>query len=1077
MAMKARRGNNLFFTNRKFKEPAAFNGRFLFMKQLGKKLASQSVLRLQNQRHPGAAGNVLIYVVVVMLIFGVLGVIMASLFTSSTASTVTRNDTRRAIYMAESGMRYAFSELRKADFDEDFIINTLNTTDYKITNAGNFTINVFSPWFDSKNDINGVAQIPLLIRLGEIPQGFAVPPGVFLVNYEYVGNSPVATGVASINNVQSQTPAEIAYNLNGPIVASQDERICFAVHPKGLASQSVQDGSDLIVDLEARDIFPKYGGAVNINRNDYYYEERVDDEDNNQVVLRNISVPPESNNISVDSSYYVVLSPRNYLVVPTGTSDAVAYGGNYLFGKGIYDASLIRPGSRIPDITAEELTSNLSEQETGTDFFQVDTVEDTLAIGGGGTGQFGSAFFNANMNIGGEPNYCDQGACDFFLGIRAFFLMNFVGQGDGITFTLTSGPPQNSASSAGGDIQLSELMGYAGDSRTDAAGTTFLATDPADRGLDPPKIAVEFDTRTNNMVGDPPPDYCANASTVNTDSRNDPLTGNKDAVQYVFWGRTGFLNIPCRNNNTLYDDNRHDADGEEPKEEWRFGTGGPLSVWRPAIGPDGTIYISDQNRTLFALNGDGSIKWTYNLFDANDYMPGVDPVSGTIYTDAAGNKVVALNPDGTTKWEFIMDSDVDSTPVVGPDGTVYFGTDDDAFALFAVNPNGTEKWRFTTGNQIDNVPALNSDASVVYFVSNDNNLYAVNTSDGTERWRFPILTEPNEVNSSPTVNPADGTIYVGSDDHKVYALNPTARTAGLPFPQAGEWAFTTGGEVEPSAAIDDGGTPGDKSDDTIYIGSDDHYFYAIRANGTQKWRYQTNGEIVSSAVVDLDRTVYVGSDDGRVYAFNPNGTLKWFFATGAPVRSSPALGQDGFIHIGANDGNFYTISQFADPRNFKDEDKNSGKLLTVEDLSSSTEVVEVNSTDDWLNGKPGVKGPFAVRLEIDRGLAPNADGEFNYEMRLWMRQCNDELLCDNILGTFFQDTRVAYDYSAVPANLPMIQRFALSAAEQAAFEKFFFGFTAAAGAEALDVNISQFQLSFIRPGDPVVVDDSLNWPP
>jgi hypothetical protein len=52
----------------------------------------------------------------------------------------------------------------------------------------------------------------------------------------------------------------------------------------------------------------------------------------------------------------------------------------------------------------------------------------------------------------------------------------------------------------------------------------------------------------------------------------------------------------------------------------------------------------------------------------------------------------------------------------------------------------------------------------------------------------------------------------------------------------------------------------------------------------------------------------------------------------------------------------------------------------------------------------------------------------------------------------------------------------LSGAEQDAFESFFFGFTGAAGAEALDVTISQFQLSFIRPGDPVVDCDKLNWP-
>jgi hypothetical protein len=198
---------------------------------------------------------------------------------------------------------------------------------------------------------------------------------------------------------------------------------------------------------------------------------------------------------------------------------------------------------------------------------------------------------------------------------------------------------------------------------------------------------------------------------------------------------------------------------------------------------------------------------------------------------------------------------------------------------------------------------------------------------------------------------------------------------------------------------------------------------------------------------------------------------------GGQVRSSPAIGQAGFIHIGSNDTNFYTISQFADPRNFKDENKIEGKLLTSGDLDSS---VLVNNPTDWLNGA-GSRGSWAVRLEVDRSLVgiPNALGEleYDYELRLWMRQCSDpgDIPCDEILGTFYQDTRIEYDYTAVE-DLPMRQSFSLSGAEQDAFESFFFGFTGAAGAEALDVTISQFQLSFIRPGDPVVDCDKLNWP-
>jgi hypothetical protein len=246
--------------------------------------------------------------------------------------------------------------------------------------------------------------------------------------------------------------------------------------------------------------------------------------------------------------------------------------------------------------------------------------------------------------------------------------------------------------------------------------------------------------------------------------------------------------------------------------------------------------------------------------------------------------------------------------------------------------------------------------------------------------------------------------------------------------------------------------------------------------------------VVSSPVVDLDGTIYVGSEDGNVYAINPNGMQKWIFPTGGEVRSSPAIGKAGFIHIGSNDTNFYAISQFADPRNFRDEDKSAGKLLTIEDLSSGTEIVEANDTDDWLNGKPGIKGPYAVRLEVDRcpskilnasgTCEPNADGKFDYELRLWIRQCNNDVDCNNILGTFFQDSRIEYGYSAVPASLPMIQRFSLSASEHEEFDRFYFGFTGATGAgQTQNATISQFQLSFIRPGDPVVIDDSINWPP
>jgi hypothetical protein len=279
-----------------------------------------------------------------------------------------------------------------------------------------------------------------------------------------------------------------------------------------------------------------------------------------------------------------------------------------------------------------------------------------------------------------------------------------------------------------------------------------------------------------------------------------------------------------------------------------------------------------------------------------------------------------------------MASDADSTPVVGPDNTIYFGTDDDAFALFAVNQDGTEKWRLTTGGQVDSTPVLSSDASVVYAVAKDNNLYAVNAADGEELWRFPIPTP-------------------------------------------------------------------------------------------------------------------ISGDDTEL--------------------SSPAVGPDGTVYVGSIDNNLYAVGRPAEPRNLRD------KLITstkdgVRDIVAGQEV-DVNSEINWLSGDAADQKRWAVRLEVDRIGA-------DYTLSLWLRQCED-FDCANILGTFFQDTRLDYDYTAVPGDLPMMQQFTLSGPFNLAFERFFFGFTGAAGSDALDATISQFQLSFIRPGDPVVIDDSTDWPP
>jgi hypothetical protein len=99
------------------------------------------------------SGNVLVYIVMLMVILAVLGVAMVSLFSTSIGSSATRNDTRRATYLSEAGIRYAASELRAAHFSKTDI-TTLNNTVYTVSAAGRFDLNIFSPWFEPLAEIN-----------------------------------------------------------------------------------------------------------------------------------------------------------------------------------------------------------------------------------------------------------------------------------------------------------------------------------------------------------------------------------------------------------------------------------------------------------------------------------------------------------------------------------------------------------------------------------------------------------------------------------------------------------------------------------------------------------------------------------------------------------------------------------------------------------------------------------------------------------------------------------------------------------------------------------------------------------
>lgn len=284
---------------------------------------------------------------------------------------------------------------------------------------------------------------------------------------------------------------------------------------------------------------------------------------------------------------------------------------------------------------------------------------------------------------------------------------------------------------------------------------------------------------------------------------------------------------------------------------------------------------------------EGTVRWEYPAASTLGGYLFSSPAlgeDGTIYFGTSSGALVALWPDGSEKWKVQTAGNalVATAPAIGPTGTIYFGSYD--LNLHAVSPAGALLWSFPTGGPVNSSPAIGA-GGIVYFGSGDGHLYAVDPA-GTQQWAFDAQAY---VYSSPAVG-ADGAVYFGTKyPGKLVALNSNGSL---------RWSFPIGSDVDSSPALG--------PDGTIYVGADNGVLYALHPNGTLKWQQSAGGGGLggndSSPALAANGTVSLGSWSGRVDAVSATGAPAWSYATGSAVGwSSPTIGADGVQYIATKD--------------------------------------------------------------------------------------------------------------------------------------------------------------------------------
>ena len=302
-----------------------------------------------------------------------------------------------------------------------------------------------------------------------------------------------------------------------------------------------------------------------------------------------------------------------------------------------------------------------------------------------------------------------------------------------------------------------------------------------------------------------------------------------------------------------------------------------------------------------------------------------DPVigpDGTIYFGANNGIFYALDPkSGAIRWAFPTDFEtfaIYSTAFVDQQGIVYFGAKDGkVYALRAPSTGimGEVVWSIDLGTTIQTSPTFTPDGTLV-IGADDWAYYGITPARGASgakiKWRF--QTQGTLI-SSPTVD-SDGAVFVASMDGKVYALEPP-REAGEQVKV--RWTFASGGRDDKGGFEN---TPVIDNDGTLYIAANDGVLYALDTkSGKIKWSfdgvaragYRTYA-IFSSVAIGSNRIIYFGGKNGELYAvsertglFGTNAAALWSYKLGPGIQSSPLLTNDGTVYIGDERGTFYAV--------------------------------------------------------------------------------------------------------------------------------------------------------------------------
>lgn len=310
------------------------------------------------------------------------------------------------------------------------------------------------------------------------------------------------------------------------------------------------------------------------------------------------------------------------------------------------------------------------------------------------------------------------------------------------------------------------------------------------------------------------------------------------------------------------------------------------------VGPDSTAYIikASPGNGLFAFKPDGKLKWRLDI----PTMPKVftTPIitaDGTIFCYNGAETVYAVDSDGTIKWSFELNNYTrNRTLAIDKKGLFYYI--DDNSTLNVIDQHGNIQWTLQDDRfySFSTFITFSPEGDVIYIISRTVSLLALDINTRQVLWTFHDDILPGE----STMNTANGVlvdsygnIYLltqrNYDVAELFVLKPDGEI---------KWSY----QINTQAVKDN--IPTIDKHGNLYCATDSVYSFDF--DGKLRWKTELDNICDCPLICDDNGTVYVGLMGISIIAFDSEGNQLWRIDDNQnQVGGSPAIGFNEIMYF------------------------------------------------------------------------------------------------------------------------------------------------------------------------------------